>query len=386
MTADTLYVEGSPALKKAKLSGPTGAMHDSMKPGLGDIMGSATVEPPVDLPSLDTFSPLQRTVLFANGNLQRILSSYHDSPVTVTVRFNRRKAHGSYEREVDLSVFGCIFAVCTSSVVLTTEECIRAIEVDGVGIGQLFRHLNIMPAFSLLQAGQLAAAAEESPTTSGPQALDSEARFWREYQLSGLGVQCTIREVLRSDLFELRPAISTEASQSSAVAQSSGFGDLMSGTVTSMLLPSGFSPKQRILITANGNVERLLSSYYNSPVTTCVMLNNRRSESDVYDRQIAMLVDGRQLMLAKSTIFLTDPAWQKICEDENVPVGSMFHRMGVLPTFTLHHAGVGPQYFWRVYQLKSSGMTCEINETFSIDVFTDADSRPEKPQLEGHGF
>ena len=48
-----------------------------------------------------------------------------------------------------------------------------------------------------------------------------------------------------------------------------------------------------------------------------------------------------------------------------VPLGSMFCRMGVLPTFTLHSAGLGPGFFWRTYQLKASGMTCEVNETFS---------------------
>lgn len=42
----------------------------------------------------------------------------------------------------------------------------------------------------------------------------------------------------------------------------------------------------------------------------------------------------------------------------------MFARMGTLPTFRLHAAGVGAGYFWRSYQLKASGMTCEIHETF----------------------
>ena len=51
----------------------------------------------------DEFTPLQRVVLSANGNLQRLISSYHNSPVSVRVRFNRRLSHGLYAREVTIS-------------------------------------------------------------------------------------------------------------------------------------------------------------------------------------------------------------------------------------------------------------------------------------------
>ena len=55
-----------------------------------------------------------------------------------------------------------------------------------------------------------------------------------------------------------------------------------------------------------------------------------------------------------------------------VDVSEMFHHMGVLPTFTLHSAGLcpgaTPTHFWRVYSMKTSGMTCEITETFVADV------------------
>ena len=58
--------------------------------------------------------------------------------------------------------------------------------------------------------------------------------------------------------------------------------------------------------------------------------------------------------------------------DRQVDVSEMFHHMGVLPTFTLHSAGLcpgaTPTHFWRVYSMKTSGMTCEITETFVADV------------------
>ena len=45
----------------------------------------------------------------------------------------------------------------------------------------------------------------------------------------------------------------------------------------------------------------------------------------------------------------------------------------MLPTFKLHSAGRGDGFFWRSYQLSSVGLTCEIHETFSIDVFDRSD-------------
>ena len=54
---------------------------------------------------------------------------------------------------------------------------------------------------------------------------------------------------------------------------------------------------------------------------------------------------------------------------QKVSLGQLFREIGVLPTFTLHSAGIGDTFFWRTYQLSAAGMTCEINETFSTDVF-----------------
>lgn len=49
--------------------------------------------------------------------------------------------------------------------------------------------------------------------------------------------------------------------------------------------------------------------------------------------------------------------------------GALFRAFAELPTFTLHSTGKGAGFFWRQYSLTSSGMTCEINETFADDVF-----------------
>ena len=50
--------------------------------------------------------------------------------------------------------------------------------------------------------------------------------------------------------------------------------------------------------------------------------------------------------------------------------------MGEMPTFTLHSVGSSAAYFWRVYSLKASGMTCEVTETFAADAFDKWPTRP----------
>jgi len=313
-------------------------------------------------PSMHSFSPLERIVLSANGNLQRLVSSFYNSPVTVTQVYNRRVEPGTYERQVTLSVLDQVFGAATSTIEVSRSDVVDAIEKRGIAIGQIFRHFDILPEFALHEAGH-----------------DGEDHFWRQYSLDGNGIMCRIHERLSVRMFELQSPCSTgteptagapsETTPAPAAATSS-LGDIMSPNVTGLALPDGFTPLQRILLTANGNVERLVSSYYCEPVTTFVTLNHRRSDA-VYDRQIALLVRGEQFMSAKSTIFFTSPEWLAKVEQEGTPLGSLFRVIGEMPSFQLRSTGRGLKYFWRVYTLTASGMTCEITETFSDSVFSD---------------
>ncbi|KAJ3103358.1 hypothetical protein HDU97_010196 [Phlyctochytrium planicorne] len=53
-------------------------------------------------------------------------------------------------------------------------------------------------------------------------------------------------------------------------------GDIMSSRETAIRLPDIFSPLERILLTANGNVQRILSAYHNAPVTISIIENTER--------------------------------------------------------------------------------------------------------------
>lgn len=48
------------------------------------------------------FTGMERVVLTANGNLQRILSAFHAAPITVEVRKCQQVDRCTFDREVDL--------------------------------------------------------------------------------------------------------------------------------------------------------------------------------------------------------------------------------------------------------------------------------------------
>ncbi|KAI8847336.1 hypothetical protein BC829DRAFT_477322 [Chytridium lagenaria] len=232
----------------------------------GDIMSSR--ETAITLPN--EFSPLERILLTANGNVQRILSAYYNSPVSVSIKYNtlrptipdtsypitastsliphhqdsqslrlalptlkvhqqlealasgggetngttlgegrrvKRARHqengdNGIEDEADddeeevLAVFDRVVEliildkpVCTawSVVTLSSPEFLRLVVEAQVGIGQLFRFLNVLPEFQLHAVGRDALTGV----------------FWRTYTLSCKGIRCDLREEFARDTFSL---------------------------------------------------------------------------------------------------------------------------------------------------------------------------------------
>ncbi|KAG8468689.1 hypothetical protein KFE25_013772 [Diacronema lutheri] len=329
---------------------------------LGDII--RTSAPASQLPS--GFSPEERIVLTANGNLQRLISSYYNSTVSVAVKRNAKVAgsDGHYEREVELSVLGVAFATASSAVVLSVDRLVDAVENHGVALGQLFRHFELLPTFELLRASKR-----------------PDGSFERAYTLRATGITCTIVERFVPGLFTLGPAPSSrgqplEPDGGAGAAGDAGarrtsaphFGDIMAAAQTGIELPAGdFSPLQRLLLTANGNVQRIVSAFYGAPVNVDVLLSGR-AQLGGHERHVSMSLFGVHFMTARSSVHLLEPAWQAAA-DAGVPLGSLFQHMGVLPAFALHSIGRARGYFWRAYSLRCAGMACEIHETFVDGVF-----------------
>ena len=174
-------------------------------------------------------TPLERIALTSNGNLQRIFSSYYDAPVHVLVdrcemRSSDKREGGDdgdgsgssyrrcdllthsdkngskhkngesmlgastaasasgdidavWDREVHLSVHSQRFCTARSVVTVRSVDCIRLVHSGKVGIGQLFRYLDRLPTFEILDAGRL-----------------DDGSMWRTYTLECKEVSCVIRE------------------------------------------------------------------------------------------------------------------------------------------------------------------------------------------------
>jgi hypothetical protein len=71
--------------------------------------------------------------------------------------------------------------------------------------------------------------------------------------------------------------------------KASSLGDLAGGMETTMEYLPDFTPLERIALTATGNLQRIISSYYNCPVTVeCV--KNVKVAAGVYDREVKINV------------------------------------------------------------------------------------------------
>jgi len=133
--------------------------------------------------------PLDRMAVTANGNLQRLFSSYYDAPVTVIVDHCIPTSGDScWDRRVQLQVYGQTFCVADSRIQVHSLHCKQLVESGQVGLGQLFRYLNILPEFALQDAG---------PTEEGG--------FWRNYTLTCADVSCSITERFCPGVWDLKP-------------------------------------------------------------------------------------------------------------------------------------------------------------------------------------
>ena len=225
-TNDTIPTTSSSPSPSIKTTGSaTGNFGDIMSPTCDD----ADILFQDGLVTSETYSleeiygisnPLDRMAVTANGNLQRLFSSYYDSPVVVEMvqctrqqkqqNHNQKESASSigdddddvdddatttaiWDRRVLLKIFGNqTFCTADSVVEVHSREVEDLVESGKVGIGQIFRHFNILPEFILLTAG---------PTDDGG--------FWRNYTLESDLVTCSIREVFCKNAWELSPGTIT---------------------------------------------------------------------------------------------------------------------------------------------------------------------------------
>ena len=187
------------------------------------------------------FTPMERIALTANGNLQRIFASYYDTPVTVEViscvlrrrrRRRRRRQQQQpqeedetmvWDRVVHVQVYNRTVCKATSVIRVNSPTCCELITSQTVGIAQMFRHLNRLPTFTLLNAGRhnmsssrtilLAEKEEKVEETVGKEVNDNdddefsltakEGGIWRTYELQCEEMSCLIHEEFASDAWNM---------------------------------------------------------------------------------------------------------------------------------------------------------------------------------------
>jgi len=177
------------------------ATYGNFRSGISERVGSKDVE--IRLP--ESFSPLERVALSAEGDLQRIISSYHNSAVTVRIKRCLEIEPGVFDREVDLSVMGHVFCTATSSLSARTPECAHLLREKSVGLGQLFRHLRVYPTFRLLDVGRTEVEDGEERDVEGLREREGDGGFWRVYELDCPGmINCRILERFSSNTFQFR--------------------------------------------------------------------------------------------------------------------------------------------------------------------------------------
>lgn len=154
-----------------------------------DHFGSIMLTTSIALPS--TFTPLQRILLTANGNLQLLLSSFHNSPVTIKILKNILINDLYYDRCVGIECVGRLMCTAYSKVFTKTEKAKELVVSGKVGIGQLFRYLKVLPEFELIGCGLLE-----------NKAMNIKLGFWRRYVLSSEDIKCEIYEEFEKDCLD----------------------------------------------------------------------------------------------------------------------------------------------------------------------------------------
>ena len=82
---------------------------------------------------------------------------------------------------------------------VTSPECIELIEKGTVGLGQLFRYLNKLPTFKLLDAGRT------DLTDMGMEQSKFHGGIWRTYELHCEEMTCLIHEEFHCDAWNIFP-------------------------------------------------------------------------------------------------------------------------------------------------------------------------------------
>ncbi|KAG9322152.1 hypothetical protein KVV02_004272 [Mortierella alpina] len=154
------------------------------------------------------------------------------------------------------------------------------------------------------------------------------------------------------------------------------FGDIID---TTLHLPEGFTGFERILLTANGNLQRLISAYFNRTVTVNIIENKEvplaQDEDPAvfarFQREVNLLCNDKVFCNAKSQVVIKEQKVYDLVVKSGVGIGQIFRYLDRLPSFDLHGLGRTENTFWREYSLRIPGVDCRLLEVFPSTLFDD---------------
>jgi len=168
---------------------------------------------------------------------------------------------------------------------------------------------------------------------------------------------------------------------------------------------------ERIALSAKGDLQRLLSAFFDRPISIATVYSHTYSHisSDLppvplslppdaaaiaavspnmpilQKRQVHLQCSGKVVCVATSQVRITSPECARLFLVEKYAIGQMFARMEKVPSFELMSVGLGPvvddfpsekmspeggmqsderYQLWRKYKLHVSDFECEILEVF----------------------
>ncbi|KAF9460564.1 hypothetical protein BDZ94DRAFT_1238413 [Collybia nuda] len=184
--------------------------------------------------------------------------------------------------------------------------------------------------------------------------------------------------------------------------------------------PADVTAVERIALSAQGDLQRVLSAFFARPISIALVYSNTNSydtpdspgipltlpnpaiiaaASDtsplIQTRQVHLQCSGKIVCTATSTVRMTSPWCAHLFLEEKYAIGQMFSRMEKVPAFELLAVGLGPvdggsgmdsqsdsylghyrrhNQLWRRYRLFVPDFECEILEVFpSRDMFVGGD-------------
>lgn len=103
----------------------------------------------------------------------------------------------------------------------------------------------------------------------------------------------------------------------------------MSSKNVFLRLPEAFSPFERMIIQANGNLQRILSAYYNVPshvkiIKNEVVKSNDDTQHMQFNRKIVMYFEEKFAYEAESILLVKDETVLELIEKHKYGLGQIF--------------------------------------------------------------